>query len=252
MSLAQPSFRTDLADETAIVVGVDQALGRHLAGLLAACGAAVVLIAPRLADALAQQAEIKRSGGRALAVGLDVTQFEDIEPAFTEVEHQFGPATILINALALGEDMASIDLATEKFDALIQTNLRGPYILCAEFARRRIAARQSGRIVNLLPISAFHTDGRNGSAGSMAAAGLVRLTEVLAVEWTKFGINVNAIAAAGCEGDRQAEDPSVTAFPGHSPETFVQLDSSLLYLVSPSSDLVTGTCIKVDGARTGR
>jgi NAD(P)-dependent dehydrogenase (short-subunit alcohol dehydrogenase family) len=139
----------------------------------------------------------------------------------------------------------------ELVDRVIATNMRAPFQLSCELARRLIERQAPGRIVNITSIGAFRYGGNAAALYSITKAALVRMTEVLSVEWAKYNINVNGIAPGAFSsemmdgmlariGDFRQMYPRKRL--GETP----QLDSTLLYLVSPASEFVTGTIIKVD------
>ncbi|MGD8829681.1 MAG: SDR family oxidoreductase, partial [Pseudomonadales bacterium] len=137
------------------------------------------------------------------------------------------------------------------------TNLRGPWDLSCEVARRLIAEKVPGRMVNISSVGAFNYGGNGAALYSVTKAAIVRMTEVLAVEWSRFNINVNAIAPGAfssemMDGMLERMGDISQHFPRKRICQPEQLDSTLLYLVSPSSEAVTGTCIKVDDGQGSR
>jgi short-subunit dehydrogenase len=142
----------------------------------------------------------------------------------------------------------------ELINAVFDTNLRGPYHLSREVARRLIAKNLPGRMVNISSMGAYSYNGGGAALYSITKAGIVRMTEALAVEWARFGINVNCIAPGAfasemMDGMLQRIGDITKNFPRKRLGDPAQLDSTLLYLVSPSSEFVTGTVAKVDEAR---
>jgi len=143
-------------------------------------------------------------------------------------------------------------------DTVIDTNIRGPYVLSCEVARRLIAAKKPGRMVNLSSVLAYHYDGTAASTlYSVSKAAIARMTEVLAVEWARHGINVNAMAPGLVSSEMS--DGMVArlgnladAYPRKRIGDPAQLDSTLLFLVAPSSEFVTGTIVKVDDGQSPR
>jgi len=142
-------------------------------------------------------------------------------------------------------------------DAVFDTNLRGPWILSCEIARRLIKAETPGRMVNISSVGAFHYSGNGAALYSVTKAALARMTEALAVEWSRYHINVNAIAPGAfssemMDGMLERMGDISQHFPRKRLGDPAQLDSTLLYLVSPASDAVTGTVIKVDDGQGPR
>jgi NAD(P)-dependent dehydrogenase (short-subunit alcohol dehydrogenase family) len=148
-------------------------------------------------------------------------------------------------------------MSIELIDDVLGTNLRGPFVLSCEVARRLIAAELPGRMVNISSVGAFHYGGNGAALYSITKAGINRMTEALAVEWARFGINVNAIAPGAfssemMDGMLQRVGDITQHFPRKRLGDPAQLDSTLLYLVAPSSEFVTGTVIKVDDGQGPR
>ncbi|MDB5584173.1 MAG: short-chain dehydrogenase [Bradyrhizobium sp.] len=257
MSLPPPNFSIDLSGQTALVTGASSGLGRRFAQILAGAGARVALTARRLDRLEELAAEIRQAGGEAIPLALDVTDADRLIAVVGEAEASFGPVTILVNNAGIPDATYATKMPVDLIDRLLATNVRGPYILSCEVARRLIKAKLPGRIVNISSMLAYDYNGGAASLYSITKAASVRMTEALAVEWAKFNINVNAIApgvfASEMNSDRLARAGDLAAhFPRGRIGKAAQLDSSLLYLVSPSSDFVTGTVLKVDDAQHPR
>lgn len=252
-----PNFSIDLSGDVALVTGASSGLGLRFAQTLAAAGAAVVLGARRTDRLETVVAAIRERGGRAIAVALDVTDPASIRSAVETAQESFGLVTILINNAGIGDAQRATDVDLETIDALINTNFRAPLLLSAEVARRLIEAGSGGRIVNLSSMGAFtQPDSVTTALYSSTKAAVVRLTETLAKEWVKQRINVNAIAPGVFVSEMSTAHLDVEQLAGFYPRKRVgdpaQLDSTLLYLVSPASELVTGTCIMVDDGQFSR
>jgi NAD(P)-dependent dehydrogenase (short-subunit alcohol dehydrogenase family) len=165
--------------------------------------------------------------------------------------------SILVNNAGIPDAQLATKMSVELIDQVLDVNLRAPFILSTEVARRLIAAKAPGRIVNISSIAAFEYRERGAALYSITKSGVVRMTETLAVEWAKFGINVNAIAPGAfasemMEGMLARVGDITRGFARGRLGDPAQLDSTLVYLVSPASDFVTGTCIKVDDGQSGR
>lgn len=249
---------TDLTGRVALVTGASAGLGRHFATTLAGAGAAVA-VAARRRDRLDEvRTQIEAAGGRCLPVALDVTDPEQIVAAVAEVEAELGPVRILVNNAGVTDAVRAHKMPLEVVDAVLDTNVRGPYLLACEVARRLMAAKLPGRIVNLSSMGAYHYDGSAAATlYSVSKAAIDRMTEVLAVEWVRHGINVNAIAP-GLTWSEMTEgmigrvgDPSE-----HLPRKRIldpaALDAALLLLCSDAGEAITGTVIKVDDGQMPR
>jgi NAD(P)-dependent dehydrogenase (short-subunit alcohol dehydrogenase family) len=257
MNLAVPQFSLDLSGQTAFVTGASSGLGLRFARVLAAVGARVAIAARRL-DRLEQLAqELGAAGATVLPIQLDVEYTEDMAAAISKAERAFCPVTILVNNAGMAPVQPAVDISLALIDRAIATNLRAPFVLSCEVARRLIEKKLPGRMVNIASMAAFHCDASGVSLYATTKAAVVRMTEALAVEWSKFNINVNAIAPGAFHSEMmdsvlQHVPTFAERFPRGRLGVPEQLDSTLLYLVSPSSDFVSGTCIKVDDVQLSR
>jgi NAD(P)-dependent dehydrogenase (short-subunit alcohol dehydrogenase family) len=232
-------------------------LGWRFAQVLAACGAAVAATGRRADRLDALAAEIARDGGTCLPLQLDVTDAAQLTTAVDTIEKALGTISILVNNAAIPDAQYATRMPVELVDRVIATNLRAPFLLSSEIARRLIARREPGRIVNVTSMGAHHYRGEAGSLYSTTKAAMERMTETLAVEWARFHINVNAVAPGAFDTEmlrdmieRHGEVSS--GFPRQRLGHPAQLDSTLLYLVSPASEFVTGTIVKVDDGQNPR
>ena len=252
-----PDFSINLTGQVALVTGASSGLGERFARVLAACGASVAVVARRQDQLDRLVLEIEAEGGRAAAYPLDVRDTAAIPAVVERIAADFGPITILVNNAGITDGRRAVNMTAELVDAVLETNLRGPYLLACEVAKRLILAELPGRIVNIGSIGAFTCSKPGQSLYSVSKAGINRMTEVLAVEWAPNHINVNAIVPGTFHSEMTARmiakiGDNSAAMPRKrfcGPE---MLDSTLLFLVSPSSQAVTGTVIKVDDGQTGR
>ncbi len=258
MSYALPNFSIDLKGQTALVTGASSGLGVRFAKVLAKAGAKVALTARRL-DRLEEVAkEIASEGGEAKAFALDVTDAAQLQSIVGEVEGALGSVTILVNNAGIPDAKRATSAPVELIDRVLAVNVRAPYILSAEVARRLIKAKLPGRIVNISSMSAFDYAGNGAALYSITKAALIRMTEALAVEWRTFNINVNAIAPGAFASEmmdgmiERIGDDWVQQLPRKRLGDPAQLDSTLLFLVSPSSEFVTGTYIRADDGQHDR
>jgi NAD(P)-dependent dehydrogenase (short-subunit alcohol dehydrogenase family) len=259
MNYPLPNFSIDLNGQVALVTGASGGLGRRFAEVLASAGAAVALTGRRLDKLESLQNEIHERGGKAIAIPLDVRDPDVIIRAVDQAEQQLGLINILVNNSGITDANWATKMSLELIDDVINTNFRAPFLVAREVARRLIDAKQPGRIVNISSVGAYHYN--PSSAASLYSAtksGVLRMTETLAMEWAKFGINVNAIAP-GLFRSGMSEaylnsvgDVATKHYPRKRVGEPPQLDSTLLYLVSPSSEFVTGICIRVDDAQMPR
>lgn len=252
-----PYNTSDLTGQVALVTGASSGLGRRFAKTLAAAGAAVAVAARRVDRLTELVAEIEADGGTALAVELDVRDAGAIADAVQRAEDALGLVTILVNNAGIPDAQYATKMPLELIDAVIDTNLRGPFVLSNEVARRLIAAKKPGRMVNISSVGGFNYSGGGAALYSITKSAIARMTEVLAVEWARFHINVNAIAPGAFNSEMM--DGMISRIGDHSARfprgrygDPAQLDSTLLYLCAPSSEAVTGSVIKVDDGQGGR
>jgi NAD(P)-dependent dehydrogenase (short-subunit alcohol dehydrogenase family) len=246
-----PSF--DLAGQVALVTGASSGIGRHLAALLAAAGAKVALAARR-ADRLAEAArEIEAAGGRCLPIALDVTRSESVAAAVAAAEGELGPLTILVNNAGVTVAKPVLQHTEEEWDYVLDTNLKGAWLMAREFAQHLVDRGRPGRIINIASVLGVRTIAWVPSY-SAAKAGLIHLTHVLAMELARHGILVNAIAPGYVETDfnrdflrSEAGKKLEARIPLRRVGRADDLDGAMLLLASPAGAYITGAVIAVDG-----
>ncbi|WP_134766705.1 SDR family NAD(P)-dependent oxidoreductase [Nocardioides sp. 1609] len=253
----EPVTEPVLTGQVALVTGAATGLGRRFAETLARHGAAVAVAGRRL-DRLDEAADaIRSAGGTVLPVVLDVRDAAAIEATLDGVTDALGLPSILVNNAGVPDARRAHRMPLELVDAVLETNLRGPWLLATSLAARLIAAERPGRIVNISSMSAFQYGGEGATLYSVTKAAVNRMTEVLAVEWAAKGINVNAIAPGAfasemMDGMLERMGDITAGYPRRRLGDPAMLDSTLLHLVSPASEYVTGTIIKVDDGQMPR
>jgi NAD(P)-dependent dehydrogenase (short-subunit alcohol dehydrogenase family) len=252
-----PNVSNDLSGHVALVTGASAGLGRRFAQTLAASGAKVAAAARRVDKLEELAAEITAAGGECVPIALDVTDPESITRCVAQANEALGLIDILVNNAGIPDAQRAHKMSLELTDAVLDTNLRGPWLLANEVARGLLAAKQPGRIVNIASMGAFTYGGNGAALYSITKAAIHRMTEVLAVEWSRFNINVNCIAPGAFASEMMdgmlSRVGDITAhFPRRRLGDPAQLDSTLLYLVSPASEAVTGTTIRVDDGQGSR
>jgi NAD(P)-dependent dehydrogenase (short-subunit alcohol dehydrogenase family) len=252
-----PNFTTDLTGQVALVTGTTSGLGDRFARVLARCGAKVVVTGRRTERLEALAEAIRADGGEALPLRLDMTDRASIRSVVQQAEDQWGTIDTLVNNAGIPDAQRAHKMSDELVDAVFDTNLRGPWILSCEIAKRLIEAKKPGRMVNIASIAAYSYGGNGAALYSVTKAAVVRMTEALAVEWARNRINVNGIAPGAFSSEMMdGMLERVGDISKHFPRGRVcdpaLMDSTLLYLVSPASEAVTGTVIKIDDGQGGR
>ena len=253
-----PNFSIDLSDQVALVTGASSGLGYRFSKVLAKCGAKVALSARRVDKLEKLSEEIKSDGGDCMVVPIDMVDRDTIRDAVQKVEESLGTINTLINNAGMVDAQWAIKQSDELIDNVVATNLVGPYLLSNEVARRLIEKKEPGRMVNIASIAAFNISPNSASVlYSTTKSAIVRMTESLAVEWARNHINVNAIApgmfsSEMLDGMLERIGDMSQSLPRKRICVPEQMDSTLLYLVSPSSECVTGTCIKIDDGQSPR
>ncbi len=252
-----PHNSIDLSGQVALVTGASSGLGWRFARVLAAAGASVAIAGRRESRLEELQALIAEEGGVCAPFVLDMTDSEAVLRVVGKVEDQLGPVTILVNNAGVPDAQMAMKMPMELIDRVLDTNVKGPFVLACEVARRLKANELPGRIVNIASVAANTYNGNGAALYSTSKAAVVRMTETLAIEWARFNINVNAISPGVFESEMsdgmiERMGDLASHFPRKRVGHPAQLDSTLLYLCSPASDCVTGSNIVVDDGQTPR
>ena len=257
MDYALPNISNDLSGRVALVTGTTSGLGRRFAEVIAASGAKVVVTGRRIDRLELLAKEIQDKGGVAEPIQLDMQSNDSIMNCVEKAEASRGTIDILVNKAGIPDAQRAHKMSLELIDSVFDTNLRGPYVLSCEIARRLIAAEKPGRMVNISSVGGFSYAGNGAALYSITKSAIVRMTECLAVEWARYNINVNAIAPGAfasemMDGMLERMGDISQHFPRKRICDPAQMDSTLLYFLSPASEAVTGTYIKIDDGQGGR
>lgn len=237
----------------ALVTGASGGLGAHFAGLMVAAGAAVTITARREQALAIQLKHLQQTTDRAQALCMDVTDQASVDLAFDKAESAFGPVDVLINNAGITVTKRALDLTNDDFDPVMDTNVKGAWIAAQACARRLVAAKRSGTIINIASILGERVAG-GVLAYATAKAGLVQLTKALALEWARHNIRVNALAPGYVETDinrdfmaSDAGQRIIQRVPQRRLGQMSDLDGPLLLLASDAGRFMTGAVIPVDG-----
>jgi 3-oxoacyl-[acyl-carrier protein] reductase len=242
---------------TAIVTGAARGIGAATAQRLAADGYAVAVLDLDSAATGETVATIEKSGGRALGVGVDVTDPESVEAAVVRVATELGDPLVLVNNAGITRDNLLFKMTEDDWDSVIAVHLRGAFLM-SRAAQRYMTEARWGRIVNISSTSAL---GNRGQANySAAKAGIQGFTKTLAIELGRFGVTVNAVAPGFIVTDMTA---AVAARLGVSFEDMQAAEAKIIpvgrvgepadiahtvsFLVSEGASFVSGQVIYVAG-----
>jgi NAD(P)-dependent dehydrogenase (short-subunit alcohol dehydrogenase family) len=250
------SKRFDLTGKVALVTGASSGLGVHFARTLAAAGASVA-IAARRADRLASlQAELQSAGAKSVAVELDVQSGDSITAAFAAAEEALGPIDIVVNNAGISIVKPALEMPVEDWDAVVNTNLRGAWLVAQTAGKRWLMAKRPGVIVNIASILGLRTIGQVAPYNA-SKAGLIHLTRALAMEWARHDIRVNAICPGYIETEMNSDfwkTPGGQRLIDRIPQRRIgkpeHLDGALLLLASEAGSFMTGSVLTVDGGHT--
>ena len=245
----------DLTGRVALVTGASSGLGARFATVLAENGAAVALVARRVERLAELKKKIEGAGGKAVAIEADVLDRAAMTRAFDAAERALGPVTILVNNAGVAHSTRAIELSEEEWRRVIGTNLDAVFFWAQEAAKRMLAAKTKGAIVNIASVLGFGVS-KGTAAYATAKAGVVQITKALGLELAFRGVRVNAIAPGWFvteinrdyleseQGKAMTRDIPVGRF-GQDGD----LDGALLLLASDAGAYMAGTTVVVDGGQ---
>jgi 3-oxoacyl-[acyl-carrier protein] reductase len=244
-----------LKGRVALVTGASSGLGVQFAKALADNGAAVALVARRTDRLKTLKDDIEGKGGRAVAIEADVTDRAAMTGAFDIAEKAFGTVTILVNNAGIAHGGRAVEMPPEEWRKVLATNLDSVFLWAQEAARRLLAAKKQGAIVNIASVLGLAVS-KGAVAYAAAKAGVVQVTKALAVELAFKGVRVNAIAPGWFVtemNDDYLSGEAGTAIKREIPMGRFgnpgDLDGALLLLVSDAGSYITGATIVVDGGQ---
>ncbi len=236
-----------LEGRVALVTGASGGLGAHFATVLHEAGASVALGARRAVQA---------TGARTMAVRLDVTDAASIAAALDAVEARFGVCDLLVNNAGIAATKGFLDHSDAEWDAVMGVDLRGAFVMAREAAKRMVAAKKPGAIVNIASIGGSRVIG-SAASYTAAKAGLLHLTRQMAVELARHRIRVNALAPGYVETDinrdffaSEAGQAMIKRIPQRRLGTVDDLTGPLLLLASEAGAHMTGSVVTVDGGHS--
>ncbi len=243
--------------KVALVTGASSGLGARFAKVLAEAGATVVLAARRTDRLKELRAEIESAGGAARLVALDVTDHASIKSAIAHAETEAGPIDILVNNSGVSTTGKLVDVTPEDYDFVFDTNTKGSFFVAQEVAKRMILRSKAEpsrqfRIINIASVAGLRVLSQIG-VYCMSKAAAVHMTKAMALEWGRYGINVNAICPGYIETEINREyfaseggKKLIDVLPRKRVGQPEDLDGLLLLLSSDESRFINGAIMTAD------
>jgi NAD(P)-dependent dehydrogenase (short-subunit alcohol dehydrogenase family) len=244
------SYSIDLSGRVALVTGASSGLGLQFAKTLAGAGAALKTL----------RAEIEAAGGDAHVVALDVTDHASIKSAVAHAETEMGTIDILVNNSGVGSTQKLTDVMPADYDHVMNTNAKGAFFVAQEVGKRMIARSKGaapgtftgGRIVNIASTAGLRVLSQIG-VYCMSKAAVVHMTRAMALEWGRYGINVNAICPGYIDteinhqhwGTEQGQR-LIASLPRKRVGQPQDLDVVLMMLCANESHFINGAIIQAD------
>ena len=254
------SYNIDLSGRVALITGASSGLGKQFAKTLAQAGAAVVLAGRRVERLKTLRAEIEAGGGDAHIVTLDVTDPDSIKSAVAHAETEVGAIDILVNNSGVSTTQKLTEVTPDDYDYIFDTNTRGAFFVAQEVGKRMMARARGaapgtfigGRIVNIASMAGLRVLGQIG-VYCMSKSAVIHMTRAMALEWGKFGINVNAICPGYIDTEinhqhwqTEQGQKLVSMLPRKRVGQPKDLDVVLMMLCSNESHFVNGAVIAAD------
>jgi hypothetical protein len=254
------SYSIDLSGRVALVTGASSGLGTQFAKTLAQAGAAVCLAGRRVDRLKALRADIEAEGGDAHVIAMDVTDPESIAAGVAHAETEVGTLDILVNNSGVSTTQKLVDVTPEDYDYVMNTNTKGAFFVAQEVGKRMLARARGaapgtyigGRIVNVASMAGLRALSQIG-VYAMSKAAVIHMTRAMALEWGRYGINVNALCPGyidteinhhhwGTEQGKKLIDMLPRKRVGQPKD----LDVALMMLCSNESHFINGAIIQAD------
>ncbi|MCW5644884.1 MAG: SDR family oxidoreductase [Rhodoferax sp.] len=254
------AYSIDLSGRVAFITGASGGLGAQFARTLSGAGAAVVLASRRVEKLKELRSQIEAGGGDAHVVALDVTDHDSIKAAVAHAETEVGSIDILVNNSGVSTTQRLQDVSEEDYDFVFDTNVKGAFFVAQEVGKRMLARAQGaapgtflgGRIVNIASMAGLRVLPKIG-VYCMSKAAVVQMTRAMALEWGRFGINVNAICPGYIDTeinhhhwDTEQGRKLIQMLPRKRVGQAQDLDALLVMLCSKESHFVNGAVIAAD------
>ena len=242
-----------LNGKIALITGASSGFGNHFAQVLASAGAKVVVCARREDKLLELVDTIKAQGGEALALAMDVTSTDSVAKAFDAAEKALGTVNVLVNNAGVAAPKMVHKTTEEDWNFVVDTNMKGAWIVAAEAARRMVKAGNGGAIVNISSVLGLATSLGHG-VYSASKAGVIQLTKHMALELADKKIRVNAICPGyfktemnGAYFESEAGKKYIDTTPARRLGEMAEMDAPLLLLASDAGSFINGVALPIDG-----
>ena len=254
------AYSIDLSGRVAFITGASGGLGAQFARTLSQAGAAVVLASRRVDKLKELRAIIVGEGGDAHVIEMDVTSHDSIKAAVAHAETEVGSIDILINNSGVSTTQRLQDVQEDDYDFIFDTNVKGAFFVAQEVGKRMLARAKGaapgsytgGRIVNIASVAGLRVLPQIG-VYCMSKAAVIQMTKAMAMEWGKFGINVNALCPGYIDTEinhhhwqTEAGQKLVQMLPRKRVGHPADLDAMLVALCSDQSHFVNGAVIAAD------
>jgi NAD(P)-dependent dehydrogenase (short-subunit alcohol dehydrogenase family) len=254
------TYSIDLSGRVAFVTGASSGLGAQFARVLARSGAAVVLAARRMEKLKELRAQIEGEGGDAHVVTLDVTDTDSIKSAVAHAETEMGSIDILVNNSGVSKTHRIQDVTEEDYDFVFDTNVKGAFFVAQEVGKRMLARARGaapgsftgGHIINIASAAGLRVLPQIG-VYAMSKAAVIQMSKAMALEWGRFGINVNALCPGYIDTEinhhhwqTEQGQKLVQMLPRKRVGKPEDLDALLVMLASDQSHFVNGAVIAAD------
>ena len=246
----------DLTGKVAIITGGYQGIGRGIAEGLAEAGSDIVICARNLDRCAEACSEIKKLGVKTLPIRCDITKTEEVKKLVSETVNEMGKIDILVNNAGVGgSEKPIIEMTDEDWDHAVSVDLKGPF-LCTREAAKEMIKQGGGKIINVSSIAAFIAMA-NMSAYCASKGGILQLTKVMALEFIRYNIQVNALCPGyfltpmnrkffESEAGQKIIKKNIPMGRLGNPE---ELKGTAIYLASSATDFMTGSAILIDGGQ---
>lgn len=254
------AYSLDLSGRVAFITGASSGLGAQFARTLGRAGAAVVLASRRIEKLKELRAQIDGEGGDAHVIALDVNDHASIKSAVAHAETEVGSIDILINNSGVSTTQRLQDVSERDFDFVFDTNVKGAFFVAQEVGKRMLARAQGaapgsytgGRIVNVASMAGLRTLPKIGIY-AMSKAAVIQMTRAMALEWGRYGINVNAICPGYIDTEinhahwqTEAGQKLINMLPRKRVGQPQDLDALIVMLCADQSHFINGAVISAD------